>query len=1079
MKRFLLSLLALIASLNIAMAQGRTVSGRVLDEAGDGLINAQVRPAGIQSTSGAQNGAVTNIDGVFSLTVPDNTTQLSIEASGYRTQTVDIGGGDSLTIAMVPSVKTLDEAVVTANAVRREKRSLGYATTQVTGSELTAGGSVNPLNALVGKAAGVNITTTAGAPGSSSRIVLRGGSSIGRNNQALIVVDGVITNNSSFGTNPNSSIGSLTNQVDYGNRANDLNPEDIESISVLKGPAATALYGSAASNGALIITTKKGRRRSGPSKTDIEVSTQFQLHSILKLPEFQNRFGQGDVNGVFDDRRENFSWGEEFDGQLRPWGQSIGGRQKIKPYSALENNVADFFDVGQSLNNNIAFNGGSESSSFRLSLGALNNKSIFPGLKYNRYTVNFNGNTQLTNKFYAGIGVNYIRSNGDRPFNGQGGASIYNGLLQTPRDIPIRELRDLNDPYNTMDVIDSNGIQRYGYYGAYTVNPYYSLERYRTTNDVDRVFGHVTVGYQPLKWLRFENRFASDNSADRRYQKVPKFSSIGYDPFYENNDPQLEVGRYSEDIYNLNSIVNDLMVFANRDVTEDITLNGTAGLNYTQNRIANTFASTNEQGGLVEPNGYFLQNSNGQPFTYSNISLVRRRGVYADVSAGLRNTYFIGATIRNDKSSTIDKSYTYYGVNTAFVFSELFSENFRRKAFNYGKLRAAYATVGNDADPYTDATFYNVAQADGGFGSTIFPFNGITGFSFSNQLGNDNLTPEFSSELELGAELGFLNSRIILDASVYRKISTDQILATQTAATTGFTTRVINTGKIENKGLELALRMTPLRTRNVTVELFGTYTRNINEVKEIAEGVEQVGVVPAGFGGGFNGMSIVAAVGRPYGTFYTTGFETTDDGRTIVDSATGFPIVTTTARYFGSYLPKFQASWGTTITLFKSLTFNVLFDMKKGGQFYSRTRDIMGFVGTSKETEDRDPRVWENSVYQAEDGSYQTNSTPYDPYIYFITNSRRPESQNLVDASYVKLREARIGYVFPKKWFERTPFGGASFSVFGNNLALWTPEENKYADPEINSSGASNAQGFDYTAQPSQRNYGMDLRFTF
>ncbi len=1072
MKRLLLSLLALVASLNVALAQGRTVSGRVLDEAGDGLINAQVRPAGIQSTAGAQNGAVTNIDGVFSLTVPDNTTQLSIEASGYRTQTVAIGGGDSLSISMVPSVKTLDEAVVTANAVRREKRSLGYATTQVTGSELTAGGSTSPLNALVGKAAGVNITTTSNSPGSSSRIVLRGGSSIGRNNQALIVVDGIVTNNSSIGTNASSSIGQLSNQVDYGNRANDINPEDIESISVLKGPAATALYGSAASNGALIITTKKGRRRSGPSKTDIEVSSQFYLSSVLKLPEFQNRYGQGDVNGLEDDRRENFSWGLEFDDKLRPWGQAVNGQQKVKPYSALEDNVADFFDVGRTFTNNVAFNGGSESSSFRLSLGALNNTSVFPGLKYNRYNINFNGNTQLTNKFYAGIGVNYIKSNGDRPFSGQGAASIYNNILQTPRDIPIRELRDLTDPFNTMDVFDSAGIQRYGYYGAYTVNPYYSLERYRTTNDVDRVFGQFTVGYQPLKWLRIENRLASDNTADRRYQRVPKYNSTAYDDLYQVSDPQVEFGRYSEDIYNLNSIVNDLMLFANRDLTEDLTINGTIGLNYTQNRVANTFASTNEQLGLVEPEGYFLTNTAGPNVVGSAISLVRRRGIYADVTGGFRNTYFVGATVRNDRSSTIDNSYTYYGVNGSFVFSELFGDNLRRKFFNYGKVRAAYATVGNDADPYSDATFYFPAEADGGFGVTNFPFNSITGFSFSNVLGNPNLTPEFSSEIEVGAELGFFNSRIIADVSLYRKRSTDQILTTPTAPASGFTSRIINAGEIENKGIEIALRGTPFQNRNSRLELFGTYTRNVNEVVSLPEGVDQFVI------GGYGGMSIVAAVGRPYGTFYTTGLQTTSDGRTIVDSSSGLPEVTDTALYFGSYLPKFQASWGATFT-FKGFSLNLLFDMKKGGQFFSRTRDIMSFVGTSKETEERDPRVWENSVYLAEDGSYQTNATQYDPYLYFTTAGARPDAQNLVDASYVKLREARIGYSFPKKWFGRTPFGGASLSFFGNNLAIWTPDENMYADPEVNSSGASNTQGFDFTAQPSIRNYGMDLRFTF
>jgi len=1071
MKRALSLLVAFLATLGTALAQERQVAGRVLDETGEGLPGAIVRPAGATSTTGGQTGVAADVDGFFSITVPENTTNLVVEAAGYTSQNIAVGA-DSLIVRMLPTARTLDEAVVTANAVRREKRSLGYSTTQVTGDELVTGGNTSPLNALIGKSAGVNITGTANAPGSSSRVVLRGGSSLTRNNQALIVVDGVITNNSSIGT-PNSGLGGLSNQVDYGNRANDINPEDIESISVLKGPAATALYGSRASNGALIITTKKGRRRSGErTKTDVEVSSSFFLSSILKLPTFQDRYGQGDVNGVPDDRRENFSWGLPFDGQIRPWGQEVNGEQKVKPYSAVPNNVADFFDVGQTWNNNVAFNGGNETSSFRLSLGALNNRSIFPGLRYNRYTIGFNGNTQLTNKVYAGIGVNYIKSSGDRPFNGQGAASIYNNLLQTPRDIPIRELRDLNDPFNTMDILDSNGVQRYGYYGAYTVNPYYSLERYRSTNDVDRLFGHVTVGYQAAKWLRFENRLATDNYADRRYQRVPKYNSAAYDPFYANNDNQIELGRYSEDVYNINNIVNDLMAFVNRDLATGLNLTATAGFNFTEERYSNTFASTNEQGGLVEPNGYFLTNTDGPNLVGSYRSTRRTRGLYADATLGYENTYFLGATIRNDASSTINRSYTYYGVNGAFVFSEFFGEAFRRNTFNYGKLRAAYATVGNDADVFQDNTFFNVAEAEGNFGTTNFPFNGVTGFSLSNSLGNANLSPEFSREFEVGTELGFLNSRVIVDFSYYNKRSTDQIIVTPIAATTGFTSRVINTGRVDNKGVELALRVSPISNRNLRWELFGTYTRNVNEVVEVAPGVDQVVV------GGFGGMSIVAAQGRPYGTFYTVGLQTDPNGRTVVDSASGLPVSTTTAQYFGSYLPDFQASWGTTLN-FKGFSLNVLFDMKKGGQFFSRTRDIMGFVGTSKETEDRDLQVWENSVYQAEDGSFQTNNTPYDPYLYFITAGIRPESANLVDASYVKLREVRIGYGFPRKWFERTPFGSASVSFFGNNLFLWTPDENMYADPEINSSGAGNAQGFDFTAQPSQRNYGVDLRFTF
>ncbi|RYE05313.1 MAG: SusC/RagA family TonB-linked outer membrane protein, partial [Sphingobacteriales bacterium] len=344
-------------------------------------------------------------------------------AIGYGEVEVTAGDGDNmLSVRMKTSNNVLTETIVTAQAVKREKRSLGYSTTQVGADELTQGGSISPLNSLAGKVAGVNITTTSNTPGASSRIVLRGGSSMTGNNQALIVVDGVIMNNSNVGTSGN--IGGLTNQVDYGNRGNDINPDDIESVSVLKGPAATALYGSKGSNGAIMITTKKGKRRDGPSKAEVEFNSNYTVSSVLKLPDFQNKYGQGDVNGVFDDRRENFSWGLPYDNQNRPWGQIIDGQQRVKPYSALPNNVRNFFDLGKAFNNNLAINGGTENTAFRLSLNSLNSQSIFPGKGYNKYSVNFNGNADLSNKFYASVTVNYSKINSDLPGFGQGDGSI-------------------------------------------------------------------------------------------------------------------------------------------------------------------------------------------------------------------------------------------------------------------------------------------------------------------------------------------------------------------------------------------------------------------------------------------------------------------------------------------------------------------------------------------------------------------------------------------------------------------------------------------------------------------------------
>ena len=1062
MKNFLLFIITYFSCIS-CFAQ-RDITGRILDENGEGLPGATV------SIPGTGTGTVTDVDGNFSLSVPIDATSVSVRYIGYNNQDVTLGDDSVITIRMTPASTTLQETVITANAVRREKRSIGYSTTQVSGSEITTGGNTSPINALVGKTAGANINTTANAPGSSSRIVLRGGSSLTGNNQALIVVDGVPVNNSNFGTSGN--IGNLSNQVDYGNRGNDINPEDIESITVLKGPAATALYGAIASNGALMITTKKGKRKDGPSKTDVEVSSSYELSSILKLPEFQNRYGQGNIyEGIEDDRRENFSWGHEFDGQQRPWGQVIDGMQKVKPYEAQENNVRDFFDVGQTWNNSVAINGGNEQAAYRLSLGSLNSKSVFPGKTYDKYTVGFNGNADLTNKVYSSINVNYVKINSDLPGFGQRAASVMDNVLQTPRDIPIRDLWDLDDKFNAIDYVDNTGVHRYGYYGAYAINPYYTLREFKNENRVDRILGNVIVGYKPFEWLRIENRLASDNIADRRYQSEPRFNTEAADPFYAGI-PHVNNGRYAEDLYNTNNIYNDLMITYNDDIAEDLNLNVLVGQNISQYRTQNTYSSTNEEGGIIVPEYYNLSNSNGTPLVNNSLSLVRRIGVYGDASAGYKNMIFLGLNGRNDWSSTINRSYLFFGANSSFVVSELFSESLRR-TWNYAKLRVSYGSVGNDAGPYLDQTTYNRAMASGNFGSTNFPFNGVGGFSYGNTIGNPDIQPEFSREFEVGTEQSLFDNRLTLDFSYYRKRSENQIVSVPIAASSGFTEKVINTGLFTNNGVELAIRATPVRTsRGFKWDIFGTFTRNYSQVKEIFQGTDQIVL------GGFSGMSIVAAIDKPYGTFYTTGLVKTADGKTVVDSATGLPLVSTTAQYFGTYLPDYQASLGTTIS-YRQISLTVLFDTKQGGVFYSRTRDITAFVGTSKETENRDEQVWENSVYQGADGQYRTNTTPYLPYTYYTSAGLRPEAENLVDASYIKLREARITYVLPKKWFSKTFVGGASFSLYGNNLAIWTPSSNKYVDPEVNSSGASNAQGFDFSAQPSLRSYGMNLKFTF
>jgi outer membrane receptor protein involved in Fe transport len=498
------------------------------------------------------------------------------------------------------------------------------------------------------------------------------------------------------------------------------------------------------------------------------------------------------------------------------------------------------------------------------------------------------------------------------------------------------------------------------------------------------------------------------------------------------------------------------------------------GNNIRQRKTTSNSTATNSSGGLVVPGWYNLANSNGPldliEDTWSNRRLV---GVYGDLNVSYKNIAYLQATARNDWSSTLPKknnSFFYPSVSGSFVLSELFKPELKSK-FNYAKLRANWAQVGSDTDPYQLISTFSRSSIAGGFGSTTFPFGNVSALMSSNTIGNANLKPEITTSFEVGAELGFLNNRLYADFTYYNNNSKNQILSIPIPVSTGYGLALVNAGKVQNNGVELTLRGTPVKTENLTWELFGTFTKNNSKVIELMPGVEQVSV------GGFSGMSIVAAVGRPYGEFYGVTNATDAQGRTIVDQASGMPLATEKPQYLGTYNPDFQASLGTNLT-YKNWSMSALFDTKQGGVFYSRTKDIMAFVGTSAETGgERMAQIFPNSVYLDDNGnSVENTSSTYNKQNYY---GSLEAGMNVVDATYIKLRNLTVSYKFTKNQLKNTPFGAASIGLFGNNLFIWTPSENKYADPEVNSSGAGNAQGFDFTAQPSLRNYGINVKVSF
>lgn len=1027
----------------------QTVRGKVMDADGQPLQGVNV------SVKGSRASTQTGAGGLFTIAAsPGNV--LILTSVGYQRKEVTISSDDNIAIQLMVEAREMNEVIVTAAGIRREAKTLGYSAPTIKNEELTRARDRSVLNSLQGKVAGVNITSSSGGVGSSTRIVFRGGTSLLGNNQALIVVDGIPIDNSQIDPGDN-----LNNQVDAGNRGNDINPEDVESVTVLKGPAAAALYGSRAANGALIITTKSGKRL-GNKKTEVVFNTSYSLEQILRVPKYQNEYGQGGNKET--DLRENFSWGPRFDGKLKPWGQVVDGEQQVKPYVGLPNNVKEFFDIGQVSNTGLSLSQNNDRNSYYLSANQLIQKGIMPGTEYKRTSLRFTGTAEISSKLSSSATINYIRGVGDLSVQGQG-ASPYDQVLQTPRDISLLDLKDYkNNKFNTLS----------GYYGAYTVNPWYFLGEDSYRSIVDRVLGNVEFTYKPVSWLDVVYRIGTDVINDGRKQIVSK--RVIPDPDNQNHGNEF-AGSYSEEAISIRELTSDLTVSGKFKLTNDLSLRAMVGHNFRERTTNDQFSKIND---LVIPGLYNLGNTSGPPEADNTYQKRRLFGVYTDINLAFKDYLFLGLTGRNDWSSTLpvnNRSFFYPSANLSFVFSEAFQ---MPKWISYGKVRASAARVGNDANPYLlQSNFVPGVVADGYNNSQLtFPFNGIPGFTVGATIGNPNLTPEFTTSYEGGVEASFLNNRLGIDFTYYHNKTTDQIITLPIAASTGYTFRVTNIGQVSNRGVELLLRGIPVRTKDFTWESTVTFSKNKSNVDAIAPGTSSI-TLP----GGFNGGTVVAQVGKPYGQFFGSGFLRDSLGRVVVNEATGYPVTDPQARTYGTYLPDYIASFFNSFS-YKGFTLTLLFDGRKGGLFFSRTKSLQTFVGTDPKTlyNDREPFVIPNSaVLDPGSGKYIANTIPVesaqDYWTNFVSNNA---IENLLDASFIKLREATLSYRIPKQWLNKVKFiSGMQIGLVGRNLWLKTPKENTYSDPETSSFGTGNAQGYEYGSVPSVRSFGANLRIVF
>ncbi|MFC6226150.1 SusC/RagA family TonB-linked outer membrane protein [Hymenobacter artigasi] len=1056
-KLFWMVLLLLLGSFGAAWAQERTVSGKVIDRAtNEGLPGVTVL------VSGTTVGVATNADGSFSLSVPNGATELRFSSVGYVGQQQSITNGNGpYTIGLATDSKQLNEVVVTALGIEKDKKTLGYATQTIEAGQLTQGRDRSVLNSLQGKVAGVQINNASGGVGSSTRVVIRGNKSFSGNNQPLYVVDGIPIDNSSVGTGDN-----LNNGVDAGNRANDINPEDVESVTILKGPAATALYGSRAATGAIIITTKSGRGAAkAGKKAEVTFTSSYVIDDILMLPKMQNEFGQGYPQDGFTriaDTRENTSWGPRFDGVDRVWGNIIGNQQRSKPYVGLPNNIRDFFDLGKTWNNTVSLGGGDVKTNYIVSASNVQQSGITPGTKYERSSVKVGGETHLTNKLTSSVSATYTNTNSDQAVTGQGNNSIYDQLIQTPRDISLLELRDINNKFNDIN----------GFYSPYTVNPWQILHDNKYHNDVNRLVGNAQIGYQLNDHIKANYRLGMDTYSDQRTQFTARRdpTTAGY---------PTSTGYYAEDQINYREISSDIIVTYNGNITKDLTINALVGQNFNQRRYDQTGIGTNN---LVSNSiGPTLNNNKNNGYLNTSLSHTLRRlvGVYSTVDFGYRDFLFLGLTARNDWSSTLpsnNRSFFYPAINAGFVFTDLLGLK-ENRFFNYGKLRANVAQVGNDASPYLTRSVFTVTNVTNGYtgGDLQYPLGNVVGYSQGNVIGSTTLQPEITKSVEVGAELRFFGNRLTTDVSLYDTRSTKQILTIPLPPGSGFTGLVGNVGEIQNKGIEVLLSGTAVKVGGFTWDMSLNYSKNVSKVLATTPDGSDIAI------GGLGGVTLTARVGEPYGVFRTNDILTNDLGQVVVSAATGTPL-SSQIKTVGSITPRYTAGLSSTFA-YNGLSLTVVVDTKQGGSMYSRTRATQRFAGTAPETliNDRQPFIVANSVVQNADGTYSPNTTPTDAYNYFgaLEGASGPAGTNIIDASYTKLREVALSYSLPSKWLTKTPFGNLSVGITGRNLLLWTAKENTYVDPEISNFGNGNTQGFDFTGSPSLRSYGANIRVSF
>ena len=1091
MGKIIKSLFFLLFVTTRVFAQDQTITG-VVTAKEDGLPLPGVSVLVVGTKIGTQTGG----DGQFSIVVPSSAKQLEFGFIGYARQTVTIGANRVFNVTLVANTKQLSEIVVTALGFQVEKDKLGTSQSTVKGSALTKSGETSVLNALSSKASGVQIVRSGGDPGASSYIQIRGQNTITGDLQPLFIIDGVPVSNSSYGSGSAGTAASdadVTTGTTQQSRLNDLNPDDIESMEILKGTAAAALWGTRAANGVVVITTKKGK--ASPGKINISLKSTYSMDVLNKSVPLQTSYGQG-TGGLYK-ANSNLSWGDKIADRSGESYVYVDGGYVVLPNGSIRYPFADgtdasphggnrtqyvydhakeLFHNGYYLDNTLTLSGGDDKSLYYVSLANLDQEGILKAnSSYNRKSFNINADRRFGDHLKISTTINYANTKSTRAQQGSNLSGLFLGGLRTPPDFDNTFYEGTYvDPsgamYSNRQVAYRNPIGqrvRSGY-----DNPFWTLNRVTSTSDVDRFLGSLETKLNPLPWLSFILRAGLDYYSDDRADNYPVLSSTF-------NNGSLTLQKISEKQFN-----SDFIGTVTKPLSKDISFTGLLGINY-NNRNYENFGTTSQDFILSDAPFDLTNSAASSRFPFNERSAIRSTATYTQLSFGMYDQLFADLTGRLEQASTVANAFFYPSISLAWQFNKLKSLASINDWLSFGKLRMSYGEVGIQPKPYLAGTYYQPAKVTEGYGPGLGASSPIYGGGYlrSNNEGNPDIVPERKKEIEVGTDLRFLSDKLTLSAVYYSNKTIGAIFPVLVPATIGFLTRDDNAAEIQNRGVELELGANNWYTnKDFSVSTNINWSSNRNKVLQLA-GIQSLVL------DGFSDPSSSAVVGQPLGVLWGTDFAKDANGKLVLD-ANGFPKASPKASVIGNPNPDWIASIGNTLHN-KKFSMSILFDHVQGGDVWNGTKGALVHFGTHASTEKETVAADNLKTY---DGKTINQGTAFRGSVVDFGNGPvaltqawyndlgggfgSVSSQFVEKGTRTRLREVTLSYSLTgPKFKSKTKLQSIDFSVTGRNLILWTSYSG--IDPETNLTGTTNGRGLDYFNNPSTRSYLFSIKVNY